>query len=1010
MATRNAYLAYKRDTSHLLYWIIKTSNSIIVKKASTAADEPVDAQDELPRQPNTTGQITVAGLINLSKLIAKHMTTISPTVYKLFDAVIKARSAAYEIFQQTTTVNRDVEVEKSNASHKYFIDALTEAFEALGGNTWKSTTSQFDSESDSLPSEKEDLDQLLLSNKFKALDLEGSDETSQNSDSEDPDNEAERRAAPRRRQQAKPGKGKKGKRGKKTKKKAPRTPALPDASLDDIPLESFGIIQDEEGNTIDYLMAIYGLVQQWASLRAHVQDVWHDAAYNGLNTAVAGAVSNVAISMIRRSVEAMFVNFPRRDTYEMIMNTITRGDVDKAQGELLARIHKAGSHGDNGPGMPDAELDLKEELLFHAYQDLIDFVEDFQKTRSGKPTKALLEQISHWDPEANLQNMSKDERIRWRRSYTINWLYDLVNVFSCIVVARINMFGERHVLEQVDWSTNGLWHQFRRIYGPTEFSGFVTSLAMQKQGTDIRKRILPHHVFQLQCIVDSFTVSRGWSLSALKGHVLVPPPRGFQPRRDLDNFMEPKDEDSYRGFFRGVQVLCHTLERDGLLNGDRTRNLVLAELLGKVQTDFAECLGETKDMLGLRGIPASRFADTRPNGLWEYSPFLCGTGLAEALELSYLVGMCVWDKLAEPLLIVHLHNMLVQTGYLKSPIPLFVCMEEFYPDSFYSRGTPPTADFMGELLRSVENAGSNPEIMRRQNRIRQAAYLAKQEIDHNFLDPDLNERFKTKSFLASIYLADWHAARILDADLPVLSELGFLRMAQTKQVVDPVTGKKKLQETNLVRKARAKGLINDEVISSLSNAFSYMQLHKTKEHEENMRRIKNVLSDGHGLGNSPLTKSPGLNAESSGNSGGGGAISEIELFKILLRDLYADICGTRPISAYNYICAAAYFMQVFHQIEVELSKRNNPVFAHVYEENRGQWRSNKRSNLVFEAMRTRNQECLEVMADILNSHACGWAENCYWRDLDTQSRTKLKFMEGVARRPDDERELGCNFM
>jgi hypothetical protein len=99
-------------------------------------------------------------------------------------------------------------------------------------------------------------------------------------------------------------------------------------------------------------------------------------------------------------------------------------------------------------------------------------------------------QLDNWDPMFDLSRATNDERLRWRRSYTINWLYDLVNVFSSIVVQRNTMKGEKHVYEN-------------------EFAGDITYLAMQKQHVDVRQKILPHHVFQLQCIVDSLTASRG---------------------------------------------------------------------------------------------------------------------------------------------------------------------------------------------------------------------------------------------------------------------------------------------------------------------------------------------------------------------------------------------------------------------------------------------------------------------------------------------------------------------
>ncbi|KAK4125982.1 hypothetical protein N657DRAFT_670132 [Parathielavia appendiculata] len=137
----------------------------------------------------------------------------------------------------------------------------------------------------------------------------------------------------------------------------------------------------------------------------------------------------------------------------------------------------------------------------------------------------------------------------------------------------------------------------RRLYGLNEIANFVTSLVMQKQGTDIRKRILPHHIFQLQCIVNSLGVYRGWTISSFKGHKVILPPWSFRPRRDVDLFLDRKNE------------------------RDPNRHRDVHALLEDLQDDFANWLGESRYKLGLAKIPPSRFSNANANGLWEYSPF-----------------------------------------------------------------------------------------------------------------------------------------------------------------------------------------------------------------------------------------------------------------------------------------------------------------------------------------------------------------------------------------------------
>jgi hypothetical protein len=190
-------------------------------------------------------------------------------------------------------------------------------------------------------------------------------------------------------------------------------------------------------------------------------------------------------------------------------------------------------------------------------------------------------QLNDWKPTFDVQRATNEERITWRRGYTINWLYDLVNVLSSIAVKRNTMKGERHVYENVDWSRTGPWDQHRRLFGLSEFAGEITTLAMQKSNTDILGKILPHHVFQLQCIADSFTASRGWRLSPLRGHILIPPVRKFRPQRDVDLFLDRENRSSGQELLQSVDILKQLFQKDVELHRDPTRHTAHSELLSR---------------------------------------------------------------------------------------------------------------------------------------------------------------------------------------------------------------------------------------------------------------------------------------------------------------------------------------------------------------------------------------------------------------------------------------------
>jgi len=202
MAILNSYLAYKRDTSQLIYWIVTTSNAIIISSSPPTVGTSW-AQ-------NTTGSITVAGLVSLSKLIAKHVTPIPHAILCLFDSVIQARSNQYKAFTERVADNSDPEIEQRNSSHKHFINALSEAFEALGGLAWAKGRTKRPTSADT-SDDQADLEQVLFANRFETLSLntKPDEDEEQQSDHEleagPPSCEAPRRRQPKRSS----GKGKK---------------------------------------------------------------------------------------------------------------------------------------------------------------------------------------------------------------------------------------------------------------------------------------------------------------------------------------------------------------------------------------------------------------------------------------------------------------------------------------------------------------------------------------------------------------------------------------------------------------------------------------------------------------------------------------------------------------------------------------------------------------------------------------------------------------------------------
>jgi len=956
MASRNLYLTYKKDTSRLLYWVINTSNGIIQSRADTEEDAGVTI--------NVTGRSTVAEIVSMSKLIAKKLNPIPSAIFALFQAVIKARSTMYAAFQQIVNEKPDPDIERSNATHKHFIDALTEAFNALGG------CSRDSGNVSSVEQEAED--ELGFQNQFAALSLGKAQDGDDDVSSEDDSHLARANLQKKKRT----GKGKKGKRGRKSKQK-PISESTAEPTMTDIPVESYRIIEDKDGLMSEYLMAVYAVVHEWVDLRSFTQDIWREVAYDGLNGAVAASLTSTAVAMVKQTCIAVFADFPDHESYDTIIQTITRGDPDKAQANFNLISYYVSHCGHNDEKIQERKLDVKEHFWVHAYNDLVTFITDFQKNRTGKPTKAMQAQLKDWSPTFDLLRATNEERVSWRRSYTINWLYDLVNVFSAIVVQRNTLKGERHVYEEVDWSPTGPWYHHRRLFGLNEFAGDITTLAMQKPSTDVRRKILPHHVFQLQCVVDSFTASRGWTLSPLRGHIVAPPPLKFRPRRDVDLFLDREVKRNGQGLLQSIDVLKQLLQKDADMHQDPNRHKAHSDILEDLKSDFVNWLGESKYMYGLDTIPASRFSKHNANGLWEYSPLLCAAGLVEGLILVQRVVMNLWDRIPEPTLALHLHNMLVKKGYLRE-VGLYSTLENLLQDSFFPAGVP--TDRFAEALVARTDQGHNDRASLHRRQVLVSRDITKDI--HDLLNTDFNRFFKLKSSLMMYYDADWVPDKIPDSAVKIPSMLYMIRLMSTGREVDPITSKKRLKETELVRRAGAQGQTDAALLAAASISIPDMDADYDKDMEAFMRRTAEFKDCKTGPRRNPYQVS-----EDKKN----GQLQGRPLLDLLRVDMFADVCGKYPVSSLNYVWITCHIMLMFMQFEDKFREIRHPLWVTAYERPQSRLRGQERVALVAAAIHSGDDQAMRLFAEGFESLRLGALACIFWEDLrERESGVKPK--------------------
>ena len=175
------------------------------------------------------------------------------TILRLFHSIIEARKETHDFFLKIVASNPDPEIQKNNDSHKHWIDGLTNAFNDLGGDSWLSKQKNHPDEPNG------DEAETVFVNAFSTLNMDDSEE--KQDEDEDEEEEAEQATTPAavRSSKKKPvKKGKKGRRGRKPKGKSKTAVPAP-TGLDQVPLESYRIIEDDTGIITDYLMATYSL-------------------------------------------------------------------------------------------------------------------------------------------------------------------------------------------------------------------------------------------------------------------------------------------------------------------------------------------------------------------------------------------------------------------------------------------------------------------------------------------------------------------------------------------------------------------------------------------------------------------------------------------------------------------------------------------------------------------------------------------------------------------------------
>ncbi|RPA71784.1 hypothetical protein BJ508DRAFT_367597 [Ascobolus immersus RN42] len=970
MFDRDLYRKYKQDTNRLVYWMIHAANAI-------PSSDGKNTLQKIHRIESP--KITVNGIVQVCEAIRTNVGTapdaIPPTIFRLFRSVISARNQAHSFYNKIILDSPQAKIdhERDNAKHKAFVDALECAFDILGGQEWlKQQKIRTAPPTQTELEKQQEEEERLFSNMFAKLSV-GDDHKE---DTETEEEEEKTGAAVARRAQTRPGKGKKGK--KKTKKvKKITTPQPTDTEFDDFPLESFRIIDGEvgAGQVTDYWLAVYAFYKQTIEVRGYLQGVWKKVAYDKFNAAVAGAVSTVAVAKIKQLQDEIFADFGfHHANFDTIMLTMTRGDPDKACTAFSIDLFHV-PYDTQAPAqiMNRKYIDVKEIFCLHAYWDLLSFILDWQATKSWKPTKKMQKELNGWDPKADLRKMTSEERVKWRRQYTINWLYDLIGVYSNVALQQ-KMKGQNIVYEREDWSWDGKYKDSRRLYGLNKFAGEITAIAMSKLNVEeIKKRIMPHHVVELQLIVDSFTISRGWSQSVFQGHVVKAPARNFKATRDVETFLDREGLtlDSCRGFIPAATIFVELVSKDEPVAGNEGGvHFLHKELLPELCVHFMDSLGRSMlaDGLQLDGVPPSRFAAHDSNGLWEYSPYLNGVGLAEALDIAFQYGMYMWDNQPEPMLTVHLHNMLVQKGYLSRPVGLWGSIAELYSHSFFIDGKAPTDKFQKTFAEVLSPSRILHLKDRRHYRKMRKSAPATVE---GFLENPNAQFFKNKSLLHVLRKANWDPDAIPDDLLPVPSVTAFRRLEGVKKVTLASGSVVPDPENILVKKLVDAGM-DPAVILQTSDMTRRLVNKPRPPLPPQIRAQVNAVA--------PIA--PAYDTISQMDTRG----DLIEELKLVQMELLSDINSyiLTPFSAVNYISIVIYMYVQWLALETALRGSTNKTVQRIYEGSGGQVVDNKRRLIFTDYMLgkgSEDEELCKLVAKVFDQNRCGFLDNTYWNGL-----------------------------
>ncbi|KAF2220571.1 hypothetical protein BDZ85DRAFT_28561 [Elsinoe ampelina] len=919
MDNRNAYLGYKQDTQQLLHWMLRASNTII--KAGRSSDPNI--------KMNTTGQIKLVDILPVAHLIHDHVRKVPSMIFSMLQNIIAARTNFHRMYEDmcVNSSHEDPVLIASNRSHAHFISVLRAAFTVLGGDQWltRASSGQGSGHVDD------------TTKGFLLLRLQSESETS--------DTEADTEQVFKSVHQKRPRKVKS--KGKQTKEQR-KTPQSATADLDDLPLQSYKILQDAETALTDYHMALHSLVLDYSTFRNQLQDIWMQVVYRDLNSAGAAALTKVAVAMIHRTEAMIAADFPGDEYYQPLLSAFQHnyqiGDI------VASRTNSADE---------SVAVDIEELLSVHTYKNLVDFLKDYKQNRTGRPTKRLRIDLDGWDPAHDLSRLNDVGRREWCRLYTINWLYDLVNAAASSSGSRsvLNAKSERRSADKGTTFKGQKW-----LPGLEEFGGSILALATNSSGSNAEPKVLPSVVFFLQIAVDSFVISKGWSYNVHGGHEPFLGRHTFHSRRDIERFLQW--EDTALDFHSIIDLLEEGLEFHSCSHSKPYAGTLeaLRLLREEIPKDYPRSPFARDSSCGHE----SRFAANDQNGLWTYSPMACGSALVEAMELATRVGMRVLDVIHESIMLIHVYNRMSHLDEIPHTNQVFELFMLHLPHACFADGKRPVKNFREEFERQIarQKAGNI--------RLREAALrdqLRRKPDLRSCLDVSGNKLFNQKSELGNLSDANWAADRIDDDALYFDSALARHRIGLALCQEEPQSESQK----RLLARARAAGMTE-----------SILQKHKGTA--KSVQPASNLVSMGAALaGPAVLRVGPiAKNSESADHSDNLSKMSvvksKLEYLSLFTCDIFCDVAGDDQFAGLHMLAIAANLKGMYNRLMAELETAKSPVWEEALAISK-ETGEDIRRQLGRMLLETEDPGTIEVLSDLFHDTAMHIRRFSYWPRL-----------------------------